>query len=130
MLKTQAKGTQIQTMTELRPLFAYELCAVCPALIYGQGCLRESNKPWLVKGFYIIYISWPHGGNTSDPVAFIEERLNNYPDATYKILLFDKYKYISAKGHERMRRASEVVIDHDLSISSHLDTCNYEKQIQ
>ena len=28
-----------------------------------------------------------------------------------------------------MWRASEVVIDYDLSILSHLDTCNYEKQI-
>ena len=71
MLKTQAKGTQIKTRTELRPPFAYELCAVCPALIDGQGCLRESNKPWLVKSLDIIYISWPHGGNTSDPVAFV-----------------------------------------------------------
>ena len=26
--------------------------------------------------------------------------------------------------------ASEVVIDYDLSIASHLDRCNYEKQVQ
>ena len=28
---------------ELGPLFAYELCAVPPALIDGQGCLRKGN---------------------------------------------------------------------------------------
>ena len=46
---------------------------------------------------------------------------NNYADATRKILGFDKYENISAKDNERMWRASEVVIDYDLSIISHLD---------
>ena len=36
----------------------------------------------------------------------------------------------SAKVNERMWRASEGVIDYHLSITSHLDRCNYEKQIQ
>ena len=53
-----------------------------------------------------------------------------YTDASRKILGFDKYKDTSAKVNERMRRASEVVIDYDLSIASHLNRCNYEKQIQ
>ena len=47
-----------------------------------------------------------------------------------KTLGFDKYKAISAKDNDRMWRASEVVIDYDLSIASHLNKCNYEKQIQ
>ena len=43
-----------------------------------------------------------------------------YPDATKKIVVFDKYQDISAKDYERIRRASEVVIDYYLSIASHL----------
>ena len=53
-----------------------------------------------------------------------------YTDATRKILDFEKYEDISAIDNKRIWRASEVVIDYDLSISSHLNTCNYEKQIQ
>ena len=55
---------------------------------------------------------------------------NNYTGDTRKFHGFDNYKDISAKDNDRMWRASEVVIDYDLSIASHLDICNYEKQIQ
>ena len=55
---------------------------------------------------------------------------HNYAGATRKIPGFDKSKNISAKDNERMWRASKVGIDYDLSIASHLDRCNYEKQIQ
>ena len=72
----------------------------------------------------------PHDGSHYALVAFIEECFNNYTGATTKILGFDKYEEISAKDNERMWRASEGVIDYDLSISSHLVRCNYEKQIQ
>ena len=156
-LKGQAKGTKNrpvvdletiflrllmigqQRKIELGPLFAYELCAVPPALIDGQGCLRKGNKSSLVKRLGVVDISpkpadtlivdvsqlfyhmiWPHGGIPSDLVASIEERLGNYPDATMKIVVFDKYQDISAKDHERMHRANEVVIDYDFSITSHL----------
>ena len=65
-----------------------------------------------------------------DLAASIEECFNNYTDATRNILGVDKYEDISAKDNEMMWRASEVVIGYDLSIASHLDRCNYEKQIQ
>ena len=55
---------------------------------------------------------------------------NNYTDVTRKIIGFDKYKDIPAKDNEKMWGASEVVIDYNLSTTSHLDRCNYEKQIQ
>ena len=54
-----------------------------------------------------------------DLIASIEKRLSNYPDAN-KIVVFDKYQDVSAKDHERMRRASEVVIGYELSVASHL----------
>ena len=128
-----------QRKIELGPLFAYELCAVPPALIDGQGCLRKGNKSGLVKRLGVVdiypksadtlivdvsqlfyHMVWPHGGSPSDLIASIEERLNNYRDASKKIVVFDKYLDVSAKDHERMRRASEVVIDYDISITSHL----------
>ena len=93
----------------------------------GQGCLRDSNKPGQVKSPDIIDISWPHCGRPSDLVTSMEERLNNYPDASKESLVFDKNEDISAKDHERMRRAGDTFIDYDLSITRHLDRCNYEK---
>ena len=53
-------------------------------------------------------------------LAPIDERLNNYPDATKNVLVFDKFWDISATNRERIRRASKVVIDYDLSIARHL----------
>ena len=74
--------------------------------------------------------SWPHGGSHYDLFASIEECFNNYSDATRKVLGFEKYKDISASDNESMWRASDVVVAYDLSIASHLDRCNDEKQIQ
>ena len=110
------------------------MLAVCPAFIACQGCLRESTdyKPGLGKSPGILDTPWPCGGSDYDLVASIPECFNKYTytDSTRKILGFDKYEGISAKDNERMWRASEVVIDYDLSIASHLNRCIYEKQIQ
>ena len=61
---------------------------------------------------------WPHGGSPSDLIASIQGRLSHYPDCTEKVVVFDKYKDISAKDYERMRRAGEVFSNYDLSIFS------------
>ena len=65
----------------------------------------------------------PHGDSHYDLVASIEECFNKYmyTDTSRKILCLDNYKDISAKDNERMWRASEIVIDYDLSIASHQD---------
>ena len=106
----------------------------CPAFIDGQGCLRESidYKPDLVKSPNSLDTSGLHGGSHFDLIAPIEECFNKYmyTDATRNILGFDKYEDIAAKDNEWTWRASEVDIDYDLSIASHLNGCNYEKQIQ
>ena len=39
---------------ELEPLFAYELCAVPPALIDEHGCLRKSSKSGLMKHLSVL----------------------------------------------------------------------------
>ena len=73
---------------KLGSLFACKLLSVCPAFIDGQGCLCESidYKPGLVKSLDILDTSWPHGGSHYDLVASIEERFNNYTDATRRTL--------------------------------------------
>ena len=68
--------------------------------------------------FYIII--WPHVSSPSELIASNEEHLSNYPEASEKIVVFDKYQDISAKDHDRMRQASGAVLDYDLSIASHL----------
>lgn len=123
---------------DLQSLFAYELCSVPPSLIDEHGCLRKGNKSVLVKRLGVVdfsppiadtiivdvsqlfyHIVWPHGGSPSDLIASITARLNHYPGAE-KVVVFDKYKDVSAKDHERIRRAGEFVIDYDLSITSPL----------
>ena len=71
---------------ELSPLFAYVLCAVSRAFIVGQEYFCERNKSGLVKRIGIVDISWPHDSSPSDLIAPIQERLNNYPDATKNIV--------------------------------------------
>ena len=125
---------------ELGPhLHAYELCTVPPSIIDEHCCLRKSSKAGLVKRLGVFdnspaaadivivdvsqllyHIVWPHGGCPSDLIASIQCRLLRYPACTEKVLVFDKYKGISAKDHERIRCAGEVTIDYDLSITSHL----------
>ena len=99
-------------------------------LIDEHGCLRKWNKSGLVKRVGVLeilpvpadivivdvsqlfyHIVWSHGGSPSDLIS-------HYPDGTEKVVVFDKYKYISAKAHEIMRRAGEVFSNYDLSISS------------
>ena len=48
------------------------------------------------------------------------EHLDNYPAASKKIVVFDKYQDISAKDHDKMRQVSGDAFDYDLSIASHL----------
>ena len=52
-----------------------------------------------------------------------EQRLSSYhgyPAGTAKILVFDRYDDISAKGHERIRRGGEGSADYNLTINSPL----------
>ena len=128
-----------QRQIDLGHLFTYELCSVPSSLLDEHSCLRKANKSGLVKRLGVLEVSptapdtivvdvsqlfyhtvWPHGGNLSDLIASIKGRINRYPDVAEKIIVFDKYKDISAKDHERLRRAGDVVIDYELSITSPL----------
>ena len=81
VLKGQAKGAKSRTVIDLEtiflrllmigqqqkiklgPLFAYELCAVPPALIDEQECLRKGNKSGLVKRLGVVDI-YPKSADT------------------------------------------------------------------
>ena len=124
---------------ELGPLFDYEFSAVPASLIEEHGCLGKGNKPALDKRLGIIEctpatadivivdvqqllyrIVWPHGGSPSDVIESIRRRLSRYPHEAEKISVFDKYQDVSATDLERMRRAAEIPIDYELSITSPL----------
>ena len=62
----------------------------------------------------------PHVSSSSELIASNEQHLSNYPVASKKIVVFDKYQDISAKDHDRMLQASGAKLDNDLSIASHL----------
>ena len=63
---------------------------------------------------------WPHGGSPSNAIESIRRRLSRYPYEAEKIIVFDKYQDVLAKDHKRMRRAAEVPIDYERSITSPL----------
>ena len=128
-----------QRQIKLEHLFTYELCSVPSSLLDEHSCLRKANKSALVKRLGVLdvlpvtpetvvvdvsqlfyHTVWPHGGNLSNLIACIQSKISRYPDATEKIIVFDKYNDTSAKDHERMRRAGEVVVDYELSITSPL----------
>ena len=113
---------------ELEPLFSYELCSVPSSLIDEHSCLCKGNKSGLIKHLSVLEILpsapdivivdvsqlfycivWPHHGSVSDLMSSIQGCLVRYTDGAEKIIVFDKYQDISAKDHERVRRAGEVV---------------------
>ena len=51
---------------------------------------------------------------------FLSKAWNNYPTDCEKLHVFDKYHDISAKDHERMRRAGKGSINYNLTINSPL----------
>ena len=123
---------------ELGPLFDYELSAVPALLIDEQGCLRKGTKSALVKHLgviectpatadivtvdvqHLLYrIVWPHGSSPSDVIESFRCRLSRSPTRLRKSLSLISTKMFR-KDHERMRRAAEVPIDYELSITSPL----------
>ena len=127
--------------------FTFEPCSVPSSLLNEHSCLHKANKSALVKRLEVLdvlptapetvvvdvsklfyHIVWPHGGNLSDLIACIQSKISHYPDATEKIIVFDKYNDISAKDHERMWHAGEVVVDYELSYSSNSQKKKQEQQ--
>lgn len=128
-----------QRQLQLAPIFQYELCAVPPSLIDEYGCLRKGNKSALANRLgvqqpnapspdtvivdaqqLLYHIVWPHGGDASTLAETMKQRLSRYPVDTEQVLVFDKYKDVSAKDHERVRRGGEGSTDYNLTVNSPL----------
>ena len=106
-----------------------------PSLIEEYGCLRKGSKAPLahklrveaqrpsppdvtiIDASQLLYhIVWPSRGDASVIVKSINTRLSSL--AGKKILVFDKY-HVSAKDHERMRRAG-LGSSNDLTVNTPL----------
>ena len=128
-----------QRQLQLAHIFQYELCAVPPSLIDEYGCLRKGNKAALANRLgvqqlmapapdiiivdaqqLLYHIVWPHGGDVSVLAESMKRRLSCYPDSSEQMLVFDRYDDLSAKDHERMRRAGEGSSEYNLTNNSPL----------
>lgn len=126
-----------QRHMELAPIFQHELCPVPPSLIDEYGSLRKGSKAPLAHKLCVpllrppppdvtivdvsqllYHIVWPFRGDVSVLVESIKTRLSSHPGE--KVLVFDKYHKVSAKDHERKRRAGLGSISYDLTINTPL----------
>jgi hypothetical protein len=123
---------------EFSAVVQHELCTVPLSIIDEYGCLRKGNKSVLVKHLAIIiknppppdillvdasqllyHIVWPSSGTVSDLANGMKSHLPNYRGVeTY--VIFDQYDGISAKDHERHRRAGEGLSGYQLTLNSPL----------
>ena len=113
--------------TSLVSVFEYEFCAVPFSIIDEFGFIRKGNKANIVKklatistapcpsnkvivdgGQLVYHIVWPCGGTISTVVTSIATRLKNYRVIPTKIIFY-RYGNVSAKDHERSRRAGGAV---------------------
>ena len=120
-------------------MYQYELCAV-PSSIIDEFCfIRKGNKANIVKKLAIIstepcppdevivdggqllyHIVWLCGGTISPVATSMATRLKNYSVIPTKIS-FDRYGNVSAKDHERSRRAGGAVpVEYNLTLTSPL----------
>ena len=116
---------------DLANLFEYELCPVPCSLMNEYGFLRKGTKSCLVPLLCVLqsqpkepsitivdaqqllyHVTWPLKAN----VEALFKSVKSYLDLCKgkKILVFDKYHTMSAKDHERVRRAGLGSVDYCL----------------
>ena len=123
----------------LETVFEYELCAAPPSIIYEVGIPRKRSKAQLMKkpaivsfepsnpdyimvdaGQLLYHIVWPSDGTVSTIASSMGARLQPY-NALPTTVVFDRYGNVSAKDHERERRAIGVCAgNHNLTLTSTL----------
>ena len=132
-----------QRNISLQQMFQLELSAVPLSIIDEFGFLRKGDKSVIVRkcclsvvdesicvpktividGSQLLYhITWPipGSGRISDLVAGMKERIKEQPAMAEKLIIFDSYHEVSAKGHERQRRQGAGSADYNLEINSSL----------
>ncbi len=106
-----------QRNVDLHEMFQYELSTVPPSIIDEFGYIRKGQKSVLIKhlghshadvvlvdGNQLLYhIVWPVCGKSSDIAQNIKAKLEKKHHKTTKYVIFDQYKTLSAKEHERQR---------------------------
>jgi hypothetical protein len=121
---------------ELADVFQHELCPVPPSLIDEYGFLRKGNKSVLVNHLgvsisnpppantllvdasqLLYHIVWPSMGTVADLAEGMKSRLINYR-GTETYVIFDRHDGISAKDHERQRRAGKGSTGYQLTLNS------------
>ena len=126
-----------QRQIDLAPIFMYELCPVPSSLLDEYGFLRKGSKAPLAQKLCVkishppppavtiidvsqllYHITWPCKGDASAIVKSIKTRLSFLPGK--KVLVFDKYNDVSAKDHERVRRAGIGSINYELTVNTPL----------
>ena len=125
--------------TSLVSVFEYEFCAVPSSIIGEFGFMRKGNKANIVKKLAIIstepcppdevivdggqllyHIVWPCGDTISTVATSMATILKNHSVIPTKII-FDRYGNVSAKDHERSRRAGGAVpAEYNLTLTSPL----------
>ncbi|KAJ8412704.1 hypothetical protein AAFF_G00116550 [Aldrovandia affinis] len=122
---------------ELSDLFDYKLDPVPASIINEYGCLRKGNKSMIVQRLGILvpnphppdvvlvdasqliyHVVWPTSGTVADLAASMGRRLNCYITQTF--IIFDRYEQVSAKDHEKQRRAGESSTEYQLSLTTPL----------
>ena len=120
---------------ELSTLFDYELSPVPSSIIDEYGCLRKGNKSVIVQRLGVLeanppvpdvvlvdalqliyHVVWPSSGTVSDLAAGMGPRLKRYNTKTF--VIFDRYEQVSAKDHERQRRAGESYPEYRLTLTT------------
>ena len=122
-----------KTRTELSTFFYYKLGPVPASIINEYGCLRNSNKSVIAQCLGIVpnlhppdvvlvdtsqlisHVVWPSSGAVADLAASLGRRLDSYITQTF--VIFDRYEQVSAKDHERQRRAGETSTEYQLSLT-------------
>ena len=132
-----------QRNIQLLSVFEYELSPVPPSLVDEFGYLRKGDKSVLVKRLgsesesmpkpnvllvdanqLLYHIVWPTSGTVADIAESCKARLTSgdkYQGSTI-FVIFDQYAGLSAKDHERQRRAGEGAAEYQLTLTSRLPT--------
>ncbi len=128
-----------QRHLDLSDVFQHEMSSV-PPIIDEFGCLRKGDKSVLVRkclgipvenppspnevyvdGSQLLYhIAWPvvGKGKVENVAAGMQERIKNVKGTKY--VVFDRFQPLTAKVHERQRRAGEGATAYNLSLQTML----------
>ena len=77
------------------------------SFLYGKAMMRIGLPVFLEYTQLLYHIIWPHGGDASDLMDNIKNRISCFQTGTEQVLVLNRYDDLSARDPERMRRAGE-----------------------